>query len=239
MRKLLGVVLLTFLAVPASADVLLSLTRPQYGTASGIDYVYVDLRIVDLGAYGLPDCEELVTAFGAKLVARGADAARLEGFSLPVQDKTAAEMAAIVSPSTYAWMRTPESSTGAHGFGSKVVSDKGSGFVSFGHNALETDAEVEVLPGVFIPNPLYDAVLFRDIQAGDVVARFCFFDRLSGTPFTDLTFDLIGYDTPGEGAAFTLIDGRTVKGDLVPEPATLGLLGLGAVGLIWRRRRWK
>jgi hypothetical protein len=68
------------------------------------------------------------------------------------------------------------------------------------------------------------------------VANWLLF-TFSFTPDTNTTATLDFALTPGSGAGYPVIDNISVTGvSAIPEPASLGLLGVGALALVRRRR---
>ena len=63
--------------------------------------------------------------------------------------------------------------------------------------------------------------------------RFNKFDKFDGFDFTDVNGATISYNSAGFGSDFELNEIG-----IVPEPATLGVLGLGLMGLGLRRRKF-
>lgn len=68
-------------------------------------------------------------------------------------------------------------------------------------------------------------------------------DDLEGDEGQNLTGDVYfriyaaGSGTDGDPGNSLLLGNLTITGDVVPEPATLGLLGIGGLGVLLRRRR--
>ena len=54
---------------------------------------------------------------------------------------------------------------------------------------------------------------------------------------TSVTFRIFQFDNVDDTGAFSRIDNIVITGDVVPEPASLALLGLGGLCLLGRRRR--
>ncbi|MBN2581878.1 MAG: PEP-CTERM sorting domain-containing protein [Planctomycetes bacterium] len=232
MKKLLSILVLVVLAAPASADVTLALQDPAWDTFLVYDFdlddfisydcMYIDLVISDLGVHGLETNTEKIGGFGARLNLTGADAARFTGIGDVLRYSKSAAMATAVAPDTYAWTRTYY--PGSNGFTQGVLSEGAAGYVTFGHNAADQT----------------ELVRFRDLQVGDVVARFVFVDSNYMSAITDLQFSLQSYAAIYDAAVFTLSDGTSeVYGylEVIPEPATMGLLGLGLLGLVTRRKK--
>jgi len=209
MKRPLGILVVLLLARPALGEVILKNPTPVLG--GGL--MYIDLIIHDTGTH-----TETIGAFGARITLGGADAARFTGAVAQVDggvDKlTAAQMAALVAPASYAW---PD-------FYVKTTVDVGAvgqAWVNFGHIA---DEEIE-------------HVALNTLNTGDVVGRFCFIDSGGGALITDLTFELTSYGAIDPYAVFTTSGVLPVSGVLIPEPATVALLGFGLFGAFMRRRR--
>ena len=209
MKKALGILVVLVLATPAFGEVLLEYPTPVLG--GGL--MYIDLIIHDTQGHA-----ETIGGFGARMTLGGADAARFTGAVMPgnggVQSLTGAQVAALIAPASYAWAA----------FFLPVVSSTdavGQSWVNFGHNA-------------WFPS---EHVALDSLSPGDAVGRFCFIDSGGGAPITDLTFALTSYGDVAPNAVFTTTAAGSVPGVLIPEPATVALLGFGLLGVFMRRRR--
>ena len=210
MRKALGILVVLMLVTPAFAHPWTGADHVDlvYDTpVLGGGLMYVDLLVFD--NHGLTDT---IGGFGARAVLGGADAARFTGDPLQTQGSTGAVMSAMVAPAPYAW---------AAFFLPTVANSSDPSWVTFGHNA-------------WFPT---EHVALNTLAPGTAVARFYFADSGGGAPVTDLTIDLQSYGGIEAYAVFTTSVAGSVPGVLIPEPATVALLGFGLIGVFVRRRR--
>ncbi|MBN2582765.1 MAG: PEP-CTERM sorting domain-containing protein [Planctomycetes bacterium] len=209
MQRLWGVVVVLALASPVMAGPTLQITGDMWDGNS----MYFDLVIVDNGGTG-----ETCKGFGATAVLSGADASRFVTQPQRVNNLTGASMGNLVAPATYAWA----------GFFMPVTAT----------NYSATDMAFGQQGALVV-----DYVALNSLAAGTVVARFYFELQDPGTPVTDVRVSIMSYAKTESYPVFTNAAGQAIAGtvlnngaNIIPEPATMGLLVLGLAGMVVRRR---
>ncbi|NIA22107.1 MAG: PEP-CTERM sorting domain-containing protein [Anaerolineaceae bacterium] len=211
MKKVLGVLAVLLIVTPTMAEPLVSIGDAQWDG----DLMYFDLVMVD--NQGMTD---LIKTFGARAVLSGADAGRFVSQPGEVNGLTGAKMAIKVTPASYAWA----------GFFLSVMAEAPAPTeMAFGQSAYFA----------------VEHVALNTIAPDTVLARFVFqLQDPPGPPVTEVNVHILSYSGVENAPVFTdsaakLIEGATVNdgANIIPEPATMGLLGLGLLGLVLRRKK--
>lgn len=211
MRAIVGMMAIVVLAAPAFANPVVEMTLAELNG----NLMHFDLVMVN--NMGMTDT---IGAFGARAVLSGADAARFEAAPDQVRNLTGAQMDALVAPAGYSW---------ATFFLPVTANSTAANNMAFGQNAWFA---TEYVP-------------LNTIAPGTVLARYYFTLLDPGGPLlTEVNVNIVSYGDIDPYPVFT--DGLAQPiagvvandgGNVIPEPATVALLGFGLLGVFMRRRR--